>query len=120
MTNVADQINEDMKTAMKAGDKPRLNVLRNLRAALKNAAIEKAGADAVLDDPEVMAVLRKQIKQRQDSASSFRDGGRVDLHAARVDHRVGTAEHLERAVGEPPEVVGHEPAVTGEARSVLR
>ena len=81
MSVVADQITEDMKTAMKAGDKARLNVLRNLRAALKNAAIEKGGADAELDETEVMAVLRKQIKQRQDSVVSYRGGGREDLAA---------------------------------------
>lgn len=81
MNSVADQITEDMKTAMKAGDKARLNVLRNLKSALKNTAIEKGGADAVLDEAEVMAVLRKQIKQRQDSAASYREGGREDLAA---------------------------------------
>ena len=81
MSALADQITDDMKSAMKAGEKARLNVLRNLRAALKNSAIEKGGADAVLDDAEVLAVIRKQIKQRQDSVASYRDGGREDLAA---------------------------------------
>ena len=66
---------------MRAKDMPKLNTLRMLKAALKNASIEKGGADAVLDDPEAMVVIRKQIKQRQDSIEGFEKGGRPELAA---------------------------------------
>lgn len=64
---------------MRAKDATRLSVLRMLKAALKNAAIEKGGADAQLDDSEVISVIRKQVKQRQDSIESFEKAGRSDL-----------------------------------------
>lgn len=76
------QVDNDIKEAMRAKDMPRLNTLRMLKAALKNASIEKGGADAVLDDPEAATVIRKQIKQRQDSIEGFEKGGRPELAAA--------------------------------------
>src|SRR5436305_14809666 len=73
------QIDEDLKDAMRAKDSGRLSVLRMLKAALKNAAIEKAGADAELGDSDAIAVIRKQVKQRQDSIASFEKGRRPEL-----------------------------------------
>ena len=75
------QIDSDIKDAMRAKDSARLNTLRLLKSALKNAAIEKGGADAVLDDPEALAIIRKQIKQRQDSIEGYEKGGRAELAA---------------------------------------
>lgn len=75
------QIDSDLKDAMRARDSVRLNTLRMLKAALKNVAIEKGGAEAVLDDVEALAVIRKQIKQRQDSIEGFEKGGRPELAA---------------------------------------
>ena len=72
------QIDEDLKEAMRARDTRRLSVLRMLKAAMKNAAIEKAGADE-LSDADAVAVVRKQVKQRQDSIESFQRGGRIEL-----------------------------------------
>lgn len=76
-----EQIDHDLKEAMKARQAERLAVLRMLKAALKNAAIEKGGADAVLDDAEALAVVRKQVKQRHDSVEGFEKGGRPELAA---------------------------------------
>jgi uncharacterized protein YqeY len=73
------QVDEDIKAAMKARETEKLAVLRMLKAALKNAAIEKGGANSVLDDAEVMAVVRKQVKQRQDSIQGFEKGNRPEL-----------------------------------------
>ena len=64
---------------MRAKDAARLSVLRLLKAALKNATIEKVGADGELNDAEAIAVIRKQVKQRQDSIVSFEKGGRAKL-----------------------------------------
>lgn len=66
---------------MKARLADKLAVLRMLKSALKNAAIEKGGATAVLDDAEAIAVVRKQVKQRQDSVEGFEKGGRPELAA---------------------------------------
>ena len=76
-----ERIDQDLKEAMKARQAERLAVMRMLKAALKNAAIEKGGADAVLDDAEALAVVRKQVKQRQDSVEGFEKGGRPELAA---------------------------------------
>ena len=75
------QVDNDIKDAMRARDKVRLNALRMLKTAMKNAAIEKGGAEAVLDDVEAAVVIRKQIKQRQDSVEGFEKGGRPELAA---------------------------------------
>jgi len=77
--NFQEQIDNDLKEAMKARQVAKLAVLRMLKAALKNAAIEKGGADAMLDDAEAIAVVRKQVKQRQDSVEGFEKGGRPEL-----------------------------------------
>ena len=59
----------------------KLGVLRMLKAALMNAAIEKSGADSKLNDADATQVVRKQVKQRQDSIESFEKGGRAELAA---------------------------------------
>ena len=60
----------------------RLNALRLLKSAMKNAAIEKGGAESTLDDAEASAVIRKQIKQRHDAIEGFEKGDRPELAAA--------------------------------------
>ncbi len=78
---LVELIDNELKTAMKARDSERTQVLRSLKSALRNAAIEKGGASAVLDESEAQATLRKQAKQREDSIQSFSAGGRDDLAA---------------------------------------
>lgn len=77
--SLTERIDADLKDAMRAREPMRLGVLRMLKAALKNTAIEKGGADAQLDDAEATQVIRKQVKQRQDSFESFEKGGRPEL-----------------------------------------
>lgn len=81
MSTFAERIQEEIKTAMKAKDAGRLMVLRALKTALTNAAIEKGNLTAVLDDSEALAVVRKQLKQREDSASQFDAANRPELAA---------------------------------------
>ena len=76
-----ERIAADLKEAMKAREQSRLDVIRMLKSAIQMAAIEKGGATAVLDDPEVEAVIRKQVKQRRDSIVGFEKGGRPELAA---------------------------------------
>ena len=81
MSNTATQLPEDIKTAMRAKDSIALNALRALKSALMNAAIEKGNLSIVLEEAEVMAVVRKQIKQRVDSIEQFEKAGRPELAA---------------------------------------
>ena len=74
-----ERIDSDLKEAMRARDARRLAVLRLLKSALKYAAIAKSGAEAELSEAEAAQVIRKQVKQRQDSIESFEKGGRADL-----------------------------------------
>jgi len=76
---LAQRLDSDLKDAMRAKDATRLGVLRMLKSALKYAAIEKSGAEGELDDAEATQVIRKQVKQRQDSIESFEKGGRAEL-----------------------------------------
>jgi uncharacterized protein YqeY len=73
------QIDADLKKAMLARDADKLSVLRMLKSAVKYAAIEKGGADAVPSDADVLAVVRKEAKKRDDSIASYEKAGRQDL-----------------------------------------
>jgi len=79
--SLSEQVDLDLKQAMRAKEATRLSVLRMLKAALTNATIEKGGADSKLTDAEAIQVIRKQVKQRQDSIKSFEKGGRPERAA---------------------------------------
>ena len=79
--NLTEQIDSDLKTAMREKNATKLGVLRMLKAALTNAVIEKSGAQGQLSDADATQVIRKQVKQRQDSIESFEKGGRAELAA---------------------------------------
>ena len=76
--SVRDDIARDTKDAMKARDKARLGALRMLSAALKNAEIEKGDG---LSEEEEISVLRRQLKQREESAEAFEKAGREEQAA---------------------------------------
>jgi uncharacterized protein YqeY len=71
-----DQITEDMKTAMRAKDAPRLLTIRGLLAACKQREVDER---IVLDDAAVIAIVDKLVKQRKDSIAQFTTGNRPDL-----------------------------------------
>jgi len=75
-----DKINDDLKAAMKAGDKARVGTLRLVNAAIKSADIEArpSGKDKIAD-ADILGVLAKMIKQRRDSIEQYTSGGRQDL-----------------------------------------
>lgn len=72
-----EQLREDLKAAMRAQDATRRGTIRMLEAAIKNAEIEKRGKE--LEDPDILAILQRQLKQRRDSIEQFERGGRKDL-----------------------------------------
>jgi uncharacterized protein YqeY len=73
-----DRITEDMKTAMRAGDKERLATVRLALAAIKQREVDERIS---LDDTQVLAVLEKMIKQRREAITQFASGNRADLVA---------------------------------------
>jgi uncharacterized protein YqeY len=75
-----DEINEAVKTAMKSQDKLKLGTLRMVNSAIKNADIEARGVGkAALADGDILSLLQKLIKQRQESIELYRKGGRQEL-----------------------------------------
>jgi uncharacterized protein YqeY len=86
---LADRINTDISSAMKAKDQARLSALRMLKAAIMNKGIEK-GHD--LEDAEVLQVVASLVKQRRDSIEQFTKAGRTDL----VDKESGEIKVLEQ------------------------
>jgi uncharacterized protein YqeY len=76
--SLKNQITEDMKSAMKAGEKDRLKVVRLILAAIKQVEVDTR---TELDDAAVLGVLNKMVKQRRDSVEQFEKGDREDLAA---------------------------------------
>ena len=74
-----NNINESVKAAMKAQDKPRLGTLRLMNAAIKNADIEAERAGKSLAEDDLLGLLQKMIKQRQESVDIYEKGGRKEL-----------------------------------------
>ena len=79
MSTFAETIMDDLKAAMKAKDTVALTTLRALKTALTNAAIESGNKDNVVQDADALAIVRKQIKQRQDSIEQFEKASRPEL-----------------------------------------
>lgn len=112
--SLTEQIQEDTKTAMKERDRDRVGTLRMLGAALKNQRIE-AGHE--LGEDEEQAVLRRQVKQREESAEAFAEAGRQEdaeresAEAEMIRHYLPaplSAEELEGIVNRAVEETGAE------------
>ena len=76
--SLKERITADMKSAMRAGQKERLSVIRMLQAGIKQREVDERVA---LDDTQVLAVLEKMIKQRREAIAQFASGNRADLVA---------------------------------------
>jgi uncharacterized protein YqeY len=74
--SLREQINDDLKAAMRSGETARRDTIRLLTAALKQREVDER---KVLTDADVLAVIEKMIKQRRDSIAQFEQGGRQDL-----------------------------------------
>ena len=90
------RIREDMKTAMKSGDKPRLAVIRLIMAAIKQREVDER---IELNDEQVLAVLDKMVKQRRDSITQFTDAGRDDLASVEKAEVEIIQDYLPEALG---------------------
>ena len=96
--SLKQQLTDDMKAAMKAGEKDRLGVIRLVNAAIKQKEVDER---VEMTDPLVLAVLEKMVKQRKDSITQYEAAGREDLAAV---------ERYELSV-----IDGYLPAKLGEA-----
>jgi uncharacterized protein len=97
---IQDQIEADLKDAMRAKQAERLSVLRMAKSALMNATIEKYGAGGKLSDPEAVVVIRKQVKQREDSIAGFENGGRPELADKERREMEMLGQYLPKALSE--------------------
>jgi len=89
MSDLKLQITNDMKAAMKGGDKPRLGVIRLIQAAIKQKEVDER---IELNDEQVLAILDKMVKQRRDSITQYEDAGRTEL-ADQEKFEVGVIQH---------------------------
>lgn len=94
---IAEQLTQDMKDSMKAGDSDRTGVLRLLRGALKNEEI-KLGHP--LEEAEVLKVLQREAKQRRDSITAYREASREDLLAIEEAELTVVQAYLPQALSE--------------------
>lgn len=135
-STLLEAIDTDLKDAMRSKDKVRLRTLRSLRAALKNEEIDQRqeGSESTVSEQDQLAVLRKQVNQREDSIEQYEEAGRDDLvekekaELAVLEEYMPeqmTDEELEDTLREIIEDVGAESmadmgAVMGRAMSELR
>ncbi|WP_029888874.1 GatB/YqeY domain-containing protein [Polycyclovorans algicola] len=97
MADLKTRVADDIKTAMRAGDKLRLSVLRMLSAELKQREVVE---QQTLNDTVVMAAIEKMVKQRRDSEKQFRDGDRPELADKEAAEIVVLQDYLPQALSE--------------------
>ncbi|TQM16968.1 hypothetical protein FB548_0336 [Pseudoxanthomonas sp. 3HH-4] len=125
--SLKQQLTDDMKAAMKAGEKDRLAVIRLINAAIKQREVDER---IELDDAAVLAVLEKMVKQRKDSVTQFEAASREDLAAieraeivvieAYLPAKLGEAEILAAIEAAIAEIGATGPADMGKLMGVLK
>ena len=125
--SLKQQLTDDMKAAMKAGEKDRLGVIRLINAAIKQKEVDER---VELDDAAVLAVLEKMVKQRKDSVSQYEAAHREDLAAveraeiavidAYLPAKLGEAEILAAIEAAISETGASGPADMGKLMGVLK
>jgi uncharacterized protein len=112
--SLRDRITEEMKAAMKAGEKERLGTIRLALAAIKQREVDER---ITLDDAQVLAVLDKMIKQRREAIAQFQTGGRADL-VAKETAEIGVLQGYlpaQMSEAEIDELIAQSIAATGAA-----
>ena len=95
-----EQLSTLTKEAMKAGDKRRVGTLRLIQASLKDREIEARGTGKEVGEEDISAVLRKMVKQRQDSIEIYDKAGRDDLASAEREELAIISEFLPKQLGD--------------------
>lgn len=106
--SLKQQLTDDMKAAMKAGEKHRLGVIRLMNAAIKQREVDER---IELDDAAVLAVLEKMVKQRKDSVTQFEAAGREDLAVIEREEIVVIDQYLPTKLGEAEIVAAIQAAI---------
>lgn len=125
--SLKQRLTDDMKTAMKAGEKERLGTIRLINAAIKQREVDER---IQLDDAQVLAVLEKMVKQRKDSVTQYETAGREELAAIEraeiavieqyLPEKLGEAEILAAIDAAMAETGASTPADMGKLMGVLK
>ncbi|MEO0370713.1 MAG: GatB/YqeY domain-containing protein [Pseudomonadota bacterium] len=120
--SLIDRINDALKRAMKDKDKLRLGTLRLINAVIKDKGIERRGEGlpAEMSDDEILALLGKMTKQRQESLRAYEEGGRVDLAEREKQEISIIAEFLPRQLTEDEVSEAIEAAITAAGAESIR
>lgn len=102
MPGLRDKINTGLKEAMRARDATRLATLRLINAAIKDRDIAARGEGRTdgVDDAEIVSILAKMVKQRQESVRAYEEGGRLDLAQGEADEIAVIEDFLPRQLDE--------------------
>jgi uncharacterized protein YqeY len=119
MSTFAENVMDDLKIAMKAKESVALTTLRALKTALTNAAIESGNKDNVIAQADALAIVRKQIKQRNDSIEQFENAGRSELAEKEKAEIVVLEKYLPAAMS-PEEVSAIVTAAVSETEASSR
>jgi uncharacterized protein YqeY len=106
--SLKQQLTDDMKAAMKGGDKHSLGVIRLINAAIKQREVDER---IELDDAAVITVLDKMVKQRKDSVSQYQSAGREDLATVEREEIVVIERYLPAKLGEAEIVAAIQAAI---------
>jgi len=98
--SLVQKIDDQLKDSMRARDLNTANVLRMLKSAYKYAAIEKGSVNTVPSDEEVITIIRKEIKKRQESIDSFTKAGRTETAAQELSEKTLLETFLPAALSE--------------------
>ncbi len=96
--SLKERITEDMKAAMRSGEKDRLGTIRMVQAAIKQREVDERIA---LDDTQVLSVVEKMIKQRREAIAQFEAGGRADLVAKEASELAILQAYLPAQLSDP-------------------
>jgi uncharacterized protein len=98
--SIKEQIDADLKTALLAGDKQTVSVLRGLKGSVLNVEIQNNSRDKGLTDEEVLVVFAKESKKRQESAEMYTQGGRPEKATAEVEEKAIIDKYLPQQMGD--------------------
>ena len=115
-----DRINEALKQAMKAKDAARLSTLRMIAAAIKDREIAARTEGGAVGEPEILALLGKMVKQRQESARAYAEAGRAELADKEQAEIAVIEEFLPRQLGADEVAAAIDAAIAATGAASLR
>jgi uncharacterized protein YqeY len=98
--SLKEQIDRDIKTAMLAGDKTLVTTLRGLKSSILYAEVAKGTRESGLPDGEVVSLLQKEAKKRQESADLYQQGGNQEKQLAELEEKKVIEKYLPAQMGE--------------------